>query len=59
MELDTSNEPCSREEKDHVSATKLKNAKAPPHSVVARAAEHKDDDDDDADGDEADGSGAN
>ncbi len=28
---------------------KLKNAKAAPHSFVASACEHKDDDDDDAD----------
>ncbi len=48
-------------EAGHASAVKLKNAKAAPHSVVASAREHKDDDDDDddADGDDADGSGAN
>ncbi len=43
----------------HVSAIKLKNAKAAPHSVVTSGREHKDDEDDDADGDDADGSGAN
>jgi len=43
----------------HASAIKLKNAKAPPHSVVASAREHEDDDENDADGDDADGSGAN
>jgi hypothetical protein len=43
----------------HASAIKLKNAKAAPHNVVASAREHKDDDDEDAEGDDADGSGAN
>jgi hypothetical protein len=43
----------------HASAIKLKKAKAAPHSVVASAREHKDDEDDDADRDDADGSGAN
>jgi hypothetical protein len=41
----------------HASAIKLKNAKAAPHSVVASAREHMDDDD--THGDDTDGSGAN
>jgi hypothetical protein len=41
----------------NASAIKLKNAKAAPHSVVAIAREHKDDDD--THGDDTDGSGAN
>jgi len=46
-------------EAGHASAIKLKNAKAAPHSVVASAREHKDDDDDGVDGDHTDASGAN
>jgi len=41
----------------HASAIKLKNAKAAPHSVVASAREHKDEND--THGDDTDGSGAN